>query len=362
MKIKLHEILIQDVVKGYTDDEEEGVYGMNGGLNIRPQYQREFIYKDKQRDDVVRSIRKDYPLNVLYWVENDDGGYEVLDGQQRLISIGRYVSGDFSIEGLAFHNLPRDQQEQILNYKLMVYFCKGTDSKILAWFETINIAGEKLSDQELKNAVYAGPWVSDARRYFSKKGCSAYQIEAYKYLRGDMKRQDYLETAIKWINNGDIKEYMSGHQPDKSAKPLWEYFEGVINWVKKIFPTYRKEMKGVPFGLLYNEYWDNEYDQEEIEGEVCKLMMDEDVTKKSGIYSYIFTGNEKFLSIRTFADSVKRTVYEKQGGRCVRCGGENFGLDEMEADHIEPWSRGGKTVLENCQMLCLQCNRTKSSK
>jgi hypothetical protein len=370
MKIELHEVPVQDIVRyskhlkecqGYVDKGEEGVYGMEGRLNIRPIYQREFIYGPKERDAVINTIKNNFPLNVLYWVENKDGSYEVLDGQQRLISIGQYVNNNFSIDKLGFHNLTDDQQDQILNYKLMVYFCEGSDSEKLDWFRIINIAGKKLTDQELRNAVYSGQWVSDAKRYFSRTGGPAYQICPDDYLTGVAKRQDYLETAIEWINNKDIEEYMSKHQHCDNAKELWEYFEGVINWTKKLLPTYRKEMKGVPFGLLYNTYADGDYDSTKIEIEIGELMQDEDVTKKSGIYSYIFTRDERELSIRTFSDKEKRETYERQSGVCVHCK-ESLKLDEMEADHITPWSKGGKTTPENCQMLCLKCNRTKSAK
>ena len=373
MKIELHEIPIQDVVRyskhlkecqGYIDKEEEGVYGMRERLNIRPMYQREFIYKDKQRNAVIETIRNNFPLNVLYWVENRDGSYEVLDGQQRLISIGQYVSSLFSVEwpglgNMYFHNLTEDQQDQILNYKLMVYFCEGTDSEKLDWFRIINIAGEKLTEQELRNAVFAGPWVSDAKRHFSRNGCPAYQI-ANDLLRGHAIRQDYLETAIGWISKGNIEDYMAEHQHEEAAKDMWNYFGKVIEWVKELFIEYRKEMKGVPFGLLYNDYKNKEYDPNEIEEEVGRLMQDEDVTKKSGIYTYIFTGDEKHLSIRTFTDNDKREAYEKQQGICIHCK-EHFDLEGMEADHITPWSKGGRTVSENCQMLCLQCNRVKGA-
>ena len=369
MKTELQKISIQDVVRysmhlekcqGYSDKGEEGVYGMDGRLNIRPSYQREFIYKDTQRNAVINTVRNSWTLGLLHWVKNRDGSYEVLDGQQRLISIGQYVSGDFSIKDLYFHNLTADQQRQILDYKLLVYFCEGSDSEKLDWFRTINIAGEKLYDQELRNAVYAGPWVSDAKRFFTRNGCPAYRI-ADKYLRGKMNRQDYLETAVKWVSNGNIEGYMAKYQHDKNAKDLWRYFSSVIDWVKKVFPTYRREMKGVPFGLLYNEYRNNEYNPEEVKVEVDRLMADEDVTKRSGIYTYIFTRNEKELNIRTFTDGEKRMAYEMQERICAHCD-ESFDINEMEADHIEPWSKGGKTVLENCQMLCLQCNRTKGPK
>jgi hypothetical protein len=373
MKIELHETPIQEIVKyskhlkecqGYIDKEEEGVYGMNGRLNIRPIYQREFIYKDKQRNAVIETIRNGFPLNVLYWVENKDGGYEVLDGQQRLISIGQYVKGDFSIKwpelgNLYFHNLTEDQRDQILNYKLMVYFCEGTDSEKLDWFRIINIAGEKLEEQELRNAVFAGPWVSNAKRYFSRNGCPAYQLAA-DLLKGHVIRQDYLETAIEWISKGNIEAYMAERQHEEDAKELWGYFESVIEWTQKIFPKYRKEMKGVPFGLLFNEYKGKEYDSDKIEEEVSRLMQDEDVTKKPGIYSYIFTRDERSLNIRTFSDNQKREVYEKQKGICIHCK-KHFEIEEMEGDHITPWSEGGKTESSNCQMLCIDCNRRKGA-
>jgi hypothetical protein len=251
MKIELKEITVRELADGYEDNAEAGVIGYGGKLDIRAPYQREFIYKDKQRDDVIKTVTKDFPLNVMYWAVREDGNFEVIDGQQRTISVCQYV------KGLAFHNLKKDKQEQILNYKLTVYLCSGTDSEKLEWFRTINIAGIKLSDQELRNAVYSGSWVSDAKRYFSKRGCVAFQI-GHGYLNSDLIRQEYLETAIDWIKSKDetIEEYMSKHQHDTDAKPLWDYFEKVINWVKTVFNNYRNEMKGVAFGTLYNEFKD----------------------------------------------------------------------------------------------------------
>jgi hypothetical protein len=369
MKIELQEIPIQNIVQyakhkeecqGYVDKGEDGVYGIGGRLNIRPAYQREFIYKDKQRDAVIHTIRNGFPLNVLYWVINKDGSYEVLDGQQRLISVGQYVNGDFSVEDMYFHNLREDEQDQILNYKLMVYFCEGNDTEKLNWFKTINIAGEELSDQELRNAIYTGPWITDAKRYFSKIGCPAYQI-ATDYLKGKMNRQHYLETAIKWINNNNVEAYMADRQHKENAKELWEHFERAITWAQKLFPNYRKEMKGLPWGPLYSEFSDKKYNPDKLEVEVSKLMQDEDVTKKSGIYSYIFTGNEKELSIRAFADNMKREAYERQKGACIHCK-EKFDLSGMEGDHITPWIKGGRTISDNCQMLCKPCNRVKGAK
>jgi hypothetical protein len=348
------------LTKGFEDNAEAGVVGYGGKLDIRPPYQREFIYKDKQRDAVINTITKEFPLNVMYWAVREDGNFEIIDGQQRTISVCQYVKGDFSINGLAFHNLPKDKQEQILNYKLTVYQCSGTDSEKLDWFRTINIAGEKLTDQELRNAVYSGTWVTDAKRYFSKNGCVAYQTGS-DYLNGSPIRQDYLETAIKWISNGKIEGYMSEHQHDQNAAALWRYFQDVITWVSTTFTKKRKFMKGVEWGILYNTYKDEKYDTKKIEEETEKLILDDDVTKKSGIYPYILTRNEKYLSIRAFSDAIKQKVYEKQKGVCVKCK-EKFEIEEMEADHITPWHEGGKTIENNCQLLCKECNRRKSGK
>ena len=358
MKIELKEITVRELTDGFRDNAEAGVVGYGGKLDIRPPYQREFIYKDKQRDAVIDTITKDFPLNVMYWAVRDDGNFEVIDGQQRTISICQYVNGDFSIKGLAMHNLTGDKKQQILDYKLMVYFCSGTDSEKLEWFKTINIAGEELTDQELRNAVYSGSWVSDAKRYFSKSGCAAYQIGS-DYLRGSAIRQEYLETAIDWISEGQIEDYMSKHQHDPNALALWTYFQTVITWVKGTFPKYRKEMKGIDWGLLYNKYKDVVFDTAKLENQVAALMTDEDVTKKPGIYLYVLTGEEKHLNIRAFSDNQKREAYERQKGICVKCG-EHFELDEMEADHITPWHEGGKTSAKNCQMLCKDDNRRKS--
>lgn len=360
MKIELKEISIKDVAEGYLNDDEEGVVGYKGKLDIRPKYQREFIYKDKQRDAVIQTIRKDFPLNVMYWVKNKDGNFEVMDGQQRTISICEYITGNFSFKFQFFENLEKDEKEQILGYKLMVYFCEGTDKERLDWFKTINIAGEKLYDQELRNAIYSGTWLTDAKRHFSKSNCPAYNLSS-DYMKGSTIRQDYLETAIGWINKGEIEKYMAKNQHKPNANELWLYFQNVINWVKVIFPKYRKEMKGVPFGILYNEFKNKEFDSKKIEKEIIKLMLDEDVTKKSGIYQYVLTRNEKYLSIRTFTDKQKRESYERQKGICPKCK-KFFEIEEMEADHIKPWSKGGQTTSQNCQMLCKQDNRIKSGK
>jgi hypothetical protein len=358
MKIELKELTVRDLTTGYQDNEENGVVGYCGKLDIRPAYQREFIYKDKQRDAVITTITKEFPLNVMYWAVRDDGSFEVIDGQQRTISICQYVNGDFAYFFKYFHNLQNDEKEQILNYKLMVYLCSGTDSEKLDWFTTINIAGEKLTDQELRNAVYSGSWVSDAKRFFSKNSRPKIGDD---YLSGSANRQEYLETTLYWISKGSIEVYMANHQHDPNANELWLYFQSVINWVKVNFPKYRKEMKGINWGFLYNQYKDKPLDHKILEEEITKLMLDEDVTNKKGIYEYVLTRKEKYLNIRSFSDNQKREAYERQNGICPVCNKE-YKIEEMEADHITPWHDRGKTTATNCQMLCKEDNRRKSGK
>lgn len=358
MKIELKEITIRELAEDYEDNSEGGVNGYAGKLNIRPPYQREFVYKDKQRDAVVNTLTRDFPLNVMYWAVCEDGTFEVVDGQQRTISICQYIEGEFAFNERYFHNLQKDEQEQILNYKLMIYLCSGTDSQKLDWFKTINIAGEKLTDQELRNAVYAGSWLADAKRYFSKTGCPAYSI-GEDFLSGSPIRQDYLETVISWISNGEIEAYMAKQQHKPNANELWLYYQAVISWVKATFIKYRKQMKGIDWGTLYTEFKDKDFDSAKLELEIAKLMEDEDVSNKKGIYAYVLTRKEKHLNIRAFSDNQKREAYERQKAICTVCK-EHFELEEMEADHITPWHTGGKTNSENCQMLCKEDNRRKS--
>lgn len=375
MHIEERKVTVREVTEGYFNDEEEGIVGYNEQLDIRPKYQREFVYKDKQRDEVIRTVMKGLPLNVMYWVDRgeqyeDDPNeprYEVLDGQQRTLSLCEYVDGNFSVDEKGFSNLPSDIQKKILDYELFVYVCEGTDSEKLEWFRIINIAGEQLTDQELRNAVYAGSWVSDAKRYFSKTsktGCAAKSIGADDYLKGTAIRQEFLETAISWAASAEgksIEGYMAEHQHDPSAVMLWNYFRSVINWVKDIFPKYRKEMKGLPWGLFYNEHHERrDLDPKALEERVSELMADEDVQKKSGVYEYLLTGNEKALSIRAFDQRTRRGAYERQGHRCAICG-EEFEFEQMHGDHIKPWSKGGHTTPDNCQMLCRDCNLKKGA-
>lgn len=363
MKITLNTITVKDLVDGYADNDEDGVVGYGGRLDIRPPYQREFCYKDAQQQAVMDTVTKGFPLNTMYWVVRDDGRFEVLDGQQRTISICRYVNGAFSHNMRYFTNLQDDEKENILNYPLQVYFCQGSASEKLDWFQTINIAGERLTDQEIRNAVFAGSWTADAKRYFSKSNCAA-KLLSDKYVNGNPIRQELLETALGWFVGKDdklIKKYMGQHQNDSNANELWVYFQFVIGWVKALFPTYRKEMKGIDWGLLYNKYHDNQYDPAQLEKEITELIDNDEVTNHKGIYYYLFDRKESHLSLREFDDKMKRKAYEKQKGICPICK-KHFEFSEMEGDHIIPWSKGGKTTLENLQMLCRYDNNTKSNK
>lgn len=286
MKIQLHEIKVKDLVQQYEDKDEDGIFAYGGKLDVRPPYQRNFVYNDKERNAVIDTVQHNFPLNIMYWVKKDNGNFEILDGQQRTISICQYVNGEFSFNKKNFFNLTSDEKDEILNYKLMVYFCEGTTSEKLAWFKVVNIAGEKLYDQELRNSVYSGPWLTDAKRYFSKTNGPAYAIGS-KLLKGHAIRQDYLQDALKWISDDNIDEYMATHQHDTSASDLWLYFSNVINWVNTLFINYHSEMKGQPWGFLYNKYGNNSYDPKAFDNKIDQLMLDEDVESNKGIYPYL---------------------------------------------------------------------------
>lgn len=362
MKITLKTIKVRELVRGYKDSQEEGIVGYNGKLDIRPAYQREFVYKDKQRDAVISTVRKGFPLNMLYWVvdSEDDNKFEVLDGQQRTISICQYVTGVYSINHQFFHNLTKEEQEQILNYELLVYLCQGEERQKLDWFNIINTGGEKLTKQELRNSVYTGAWLADAKSKFSRTGCAAYQI-GKDYVSGSPIRQDFLETALGWISDGKVEEYMAAHQHDADASELWNYYDKVMTWVRMVFPHVRREMKTIQWGTLYNSYKDQVFNPVELEEKLEKLFQDDEVTKKAGSYVYLLTGEEKHLSTRVFSKGQALSAYTKQQGVCPKCD-SHFAISDMQADHITPWSKGGKTTQENCQMLCRKCNQEKSNK
>lgn len=361
MKIVPLPLTVRQLAEGYRDDGEGGVVGMGGKLDIRPPYQREFIYNDAKRNAVIETVRQGFPLNVMYFADREDGTYEVMDGQQRIISLCQYVTGAFSLDYRYFHNLTEDEQKQVLDYELLVYACAGTDSQKLAWFRTINIAGEELLDQELRNAIYHGPWLSDAKRWFSRTGGPAAQL-GQGYVRGTPIRQDLLEKALEWVVLRDgleeVEEYMSTHQHDPNATDLWSYYRQVLEWAQSTFPVVRKEMTSVDWGALYHEHGQSFPDGQELEERVAELMMDDDVTKKAGIYAYVLDGKERHLNIRAFTPAQRREAYERQKGICPVCN-EHFTLAEMEADHITPWHEGGKTVADNCRMLCREDNRRK---
>ena len=375
------QISIADLFNGFVNNEEEGVYTyirIDGELiktDIRPPYQREFVYSDDKRNKVIETLSRNLPLGVIYLAKNSDGTMEVIDGQQRIMSICKYLNGDFSVNGIAdFLNEKTFDCElykntaiykQIMSYNnLLAYIVEGDDDEKLDWFRTINISGEKLTEQELLNANYTGEWLCSAKRKFSKTNCVAFK-KGNKLVNGSPIRQDYLETALSWISGGkeNIQKYMGDHYQDENAEPLWKYFVEVIEWVEKTF-TYRKEMKGIDWGKLYREYGKVEYNVAELEEKVKALMADDDVNSKKGIYEYVLSNcskdKERHLSIRKFSDKDKRTAYERQNGICPICG-THHEIDEMEGDHIIPWSKGGKTAIDNLQMLCKKCNREKGN-
>lgn len=373
MEIEPKYIKIRDLLKGYVNDPEKGVYAYDSKLNIRPPYQREFRYDTKQQQAVIQTILKGFPLNIMYWSVCEDGSYEMIDGQQRTLSIcGYYWEHAFHIkiderDVLYYSNLTEEEKEKFLNYELMVYFCTGTDKEKLDWFRVINIAGERLLEQELRNAVYTGPFISDARRYFSKNQCPAYAM-GQNYMKGTPIRQEYLETILAWAARHDginganpIDQYMALHQKDPNVEKLWNYYLQIITWVKKTFTKYRKEMKGLDWGEMYDRFGTKDVDPKELEKRIGKLMEDDEILKKSGIYRYVLSDDLRDLSFRIFDKKQKREAYERQKGICPLCG-KHFELEEMEADHIKPWSKGGTTVADNCEMLCRDCNRSKGNK
>ena len=367
MNIESTTIKVKDLISGYINNAEDGVYAMDNKLSIRPAYQREFIYSTERQQAVIDSILNGFPLNTIYFAVQGDK-YEVLDGQQRIMSICEFSDNKFFIpipNQVGFATLPEELKEIFLNYELQVYLCDGTEDQKLQWFQRINIPGVELSRQELRNAVYAGPWLTSAKNYFSKGVTSlAYRKGYGDYVRGTSERQEWLETALKWTGEG-IETYMAEHRNDANANALITYFEQIVEWVKKMFPVYRREMKGIDWGLMYRRHGSNgflgKYDPDRLEVEIQRLMMDDDVSRKAGIYLYLLEEEEKFLNIRAFTPSMRREAFEKQKGICAMCE-ETFTLNQMEADHITPWCEGGRTVSENLQMLCKNCNRTKGNK
>lgn len=373
MTIKQIQVTVGEVCRGYVNNDELGVRGYDGRLDIRPAYQREFIYSDKEQQAVITTILNGYPLNVMYWVHRSDDAdcpYEVMDGQQRTLSFCEYVAGKFSYEFKNFFNLPEDKQQLILSYPLTIYVCEGEPSEKLEWFRTINIAGKALNDQELANAVYAGPFVSDAKRHFSKPNCGAYRL-GKDLVNGMLNRQDFLRKALQWMADHENRQghsqtaigYMAQHQHDPNANNLWSYFQNVLNWAITNFDMkkFRRIMKGLDWAMLYDRYGSETLDTAALAQRISALMRDGEVQKPGGIIPYVLTGDERYLDLRAFPDDIKLAVWEQQGHRCKQCGCE-LDFEMMEGDHITPWRDGGRTTKENCQMLCRDCNRRKGGK
>jgi len=373
MTIDQIEVTIRDLVEGYVNNDELGVRGYGGQLDIRPPYQREFIYNEREQQAVIHTVLNNYPLNVMYWVKRSNDAecpYEVMDGQQRTLSVCEYVTNQFFYEFKKFTNQPPDIQQQILDYKLTVYVCEGEPSEKLEWFKTINIAGKPLNEQEINNAIYAGPFVSDAKRHFSKSNCGAYRL-GKDLVNGTPIRQDFLKKALEWMADHETRNghrqtvvgYMATHQHDPNANNLWTYFQNVLNWATTNFDMkkFRKIMKGLDWAYFYDHYSTETLDTAALGQRISALMRDSEVQRQTGIIPYVLTGDEHYLDLRAFPEDIKLAVWEQQHHVCPLCGKE-FDLEFMEGDHITPWRDGGRTVIENCQMLCRECNRRKGAK
>ena len=379
------DITINDICKGFTYNELEGkgLYGLSGKLTIQPEYQRNYIYADGIRDvAVIESILKGYPLGILYFVKTGEDTFEVLDGQQRITSFGRYVIGKFAvkIDGMEnyFSGLNEDLQQKILDTKLLIYECEGTETEIKEWFKTINIAGIPLNEQELLNAIYSGKFVTEAKREFSNSQNS--NVQKWKaYVKGDVKRQDFLSCALDWVSKGKKEKYMSEHRNSDNINELKTYFTTVIDWISGVFKSVEKEMCGLKWGELYEKYGKHPYNPDEVDKKLKELYADGSVKKRSGIFEYILGGcvDTKLLEIRVFEDRDKRIVYENQTklanenqlSNCPLCAiSDNVNktriwkLSEMDADHVTAWSKGGATDISNCQMLCITHNRAKGNR
>ena len=373
MTIKQISVTVGEITKDYVNNDEQGVRGYKGLLDIRPPYQREFIYNEKEQQAVITTVLNGYPLNIMYWVKRNDDAecpYEVMDGQQRTLSLCEYVAGKFAYDFKNFFNQPADIQKKILDYELTVDVCEGEESEKLEWFKTINIAGKSLNEQEIRNAVYAGPFVSDAKKHFSKTNCAAYRL-GKDLVNGSPIRQEFFKKALDWMAAHEtrygkpqtIVGYMSEHQHDLNAGPLWTYFQSVLHWTMDTFnmKKFKKIMKGLDWAKFYDEYHEKSLDIKDMEQRIVDCLSDDEIQKPQGIIPYVLTGEERYLDLRAFPEKIKLAVWEQQGHKCTLCGKE-FDIEFMEADHITPWCDGGRTVLENCQVLCRECNRRKGGK
>lgn len=386
MKTELHtEWTVRDICEGfvYNELEGKGLFGMNGKLTIQPEYQRNYIYADGKKDvAVIDSILKGYPIGLIYFNRREDGQLEVLDGQQRITSLGRFVTSKFAIRqnGIEqyFRGIAKDKQDKIFDTKLLIYVCEGTESEIKEWFKTINIVGVPLNHQEVLNAIYSGSFVTLAKEEFSNSQNS--NINKWgSYISGAVNRQEYLECALDWVSKGNIEDYMSLHRHDKNINELKTYFNSVIDWVDGLFTDVYSEMKGIEWGRLYEMYHKKPYNSKDISSKVADLYADEFVKNKKGIFEYVLGGckDSKLLEIRIFEERDKKTVYARQTkdaqekgiSNCPLCalGSDNnktriWKINEMDADHVTAWSKGGATDINNCQMLCKTHNRAKGNK
>jgi len=380
------DITVEDICKGfhYNEFEGKGLYGLSGRLTIQPEYQRNYIYADGKKDvAVIDSVLKGYPIGLIYFNKVGDDKYEVLDGQQRITSLGRFVEGVLSIideSGIPqdINSIAADKREKILKTKLLIYICEGTESEIKEWFRTINIAGVPLKPQELLNAVFSGPFVTKAKEEFSNSQNAHIQMWSH-FINGTANRQDFLERALDWVSKGDISGYMKQHRRDDNIIELKTYFNAVLGWVNSVFPTPYEKMKGLEWGRLYETYHKNPYDPQKLDERVAELLDDPQVENKSGVFEYVLGGEQdtKLLNVRVFDEKIKRQVYKLQTddaelkgiSNCPYCaiGHEAtktriWKLSEMDADHVTAWSKGGATTIENCQMLCKTHNRSKGNR
>ena len=379
-------ITIKDVCDGfaYSELEGKGLFGLSGKLTIQPEYQRNYIYADGRKDvAVIESILKGYPLGLIYFNKVGDDAFEVLDGQQRITSIGRYVTGKFAVKderGMEqyFSGLAEDKQTKILETTLLIYECEGTESEIKEWFRTINIVGVPLNDQELLNAVYSGPFVTLAKAEFSNSQ-NANTQKWSAYIKGSANRQDFLACALNWVSKGNIGDYMSQHRNETNINELKTYFNSVIDWVSTVFLDVESEMRGLEWGRLYEAYHSQAYDPKKVSEEVQKLYGDSYVKNRKGIFEYVLGGmkDSKLLDVRVFDEATKKAVYQSQTQAAESAGESNcplctlghdanadkiWPLSDMDADHVAAWSKGGATHIKNCQMLCKTHNRAKGNR
>jgi len=381
------DITVAEVCDGfvYNQLEGKGLFGLRGTLTIQPEYQRNYIYADgggKKEQAVIHSLLKGYPLGLIYFNTVAPDRFEVLDGQQRITSIGRFVTNKFAIidggNPKYFDSLPADQQARIMNSRLLIYECAGTESEIKQWFETINIAGVPLNAQELLNAIYSGPFVTLAKAEFSNSQNANIQKWS-AYVRGSANRQEFLERALDWVSGGDIGGYMSKHRQDNNITGLKTCFNSVIDWVSTVFIDVMPEMKGLEWGRLYDTYHGRAYDPKKMSGEVNRLAADPYVTIRKGIFEYLLGGSvdKKLLAVRVFDERTRQVAYNRQTQAAEKKGVSNcplcaighdanrsriYKLKEMDADHVTAWSKGGDSTADNCQMLCKTHNQVKGNR